>query len=440
MKAIRFDGIRAFYAILFGQLISTVGSGMTRFGLGIWVFVETGDASAYTILLFFAVLPIGLGSLIAGPFVDRLNRKYVMIVGNIVASLSTLIIAILFFTDVLALWHLYVALFVNGVANAFILPAFESSVPLIVPKEQLTRASGLTQLVQSFETILAPALAGLLVGLVGLGAIFLVDFVTFGASIVALLFCAVPQPQGKKKQDSLWGEFLFGVRYVGERPAFIYLMSIVTLAMFFLAGIGYGLVTPLVLTFATEEAAGFVVAGFGVGSLIGGILLAVWGGPKRRMHGMLAALAIAGIGMMLVGLRENAILMTFAFVIVGAAFVFMIGLNRVIWQVKAAPDILGRIFAMRVALGVGAQSLGILIAGPLAERIFEPAMGANGTLALSVGQWLGIGDGRGMALMFVLAGICVLIISFISVISPTVRLLEDRVPDYVAPKVESAIA
>lgn len=440
MKDNIFDGIRAFYAILFGQLISTVGSGMTRFGLGIWVFVETGDASAYTILLFFAVLPIGLGSLVAGPFVDRLNRKQVMIVGNVVASLSTLVIAGLYFAGVLALWHLYVALFINGIANAFILPAFESSIPLIVPKEQLERASGLTQLVQAFETILAPALAGLLVGLVGLGAIFLVDFVTFGASIVALVFSAVPQPKGKKKQDSLLGEFLFGVRYVRERPAFIYLMTFVTLAMFFLAGIGYALVTPVVLTFATEEAAGFVVSGFGVGSFIGGILLAVWGGPKRRMHGMLAALAIAGGGMMLVGWRESTVLMAFAFVIVGAAFVFMIGLNRVIWQVKAAPEILGRIFAMRVALGVGAQSLGILIAGPLAELIFEPAMATNGTLALSVGQWLGTGEGRGMALMFVLAGICLLIISVVSTISPTVRLLEDRVPDYIAPDVDPTTA
>ncbi|MEL6408399.1 MAG: MFS transporter [Chloroflexota bacterium] len=436
MKGNLFNNHRAFYAILLGQLISTVGSGMTRFGLGIWVFIETGDASAYTILLFFAVLPLGLGSLFAGPFVDRLNRKRVMVVGNAVASLSTLIIAVLFFADAMALWHLYIALFVNGVANAFILPAFESSVPLLVPKEQLERASGLTQLVQAFETILAPALAGLLVGLIGLGAIFLVDFVTFGASIVALLLSAVPQPQGKKKQNSLWGEFLFGVRYVRERPAFLYLMSFVTLAMFFLAGIGYALVTPLVLTFATEEAAGFVVSGFGVGSFIGGILLAVWGGPKRRMNGMLAALAIAGGATMLVGLRENTVLMAFAFVIVGSAFVFMIGLNRVIWQVKAAPDILGRIFSLRVALGVGAQSLGILIAGPIAEVLFEPVMATDGSLALSVGQLIGVGDGRGMALMFILVGISLIIISVVSALNPSVRLLEDHVPDYVEPQLD----
>ena len=140
----KLSGMRAFYALILGQLVSTVGSGMTRFGLGIWVLAETGDATAYTILLFFAVLPVGLGSLVAGPLVDRCNRRLVMIISNIIASLSTLIVAILFFLGSLDLWHLYIALFVNGIANAFILPALDSSVPLLVPRDQLDRASGMT--------------------------------------------------------------------------------------------------------------------------------------------------------------------------------------------------------------------------------------------------------------------------------------------------------
>lgn len=428
-----FKGSDAFYAIILGQLVSTVGSGMTRFGLGIWVFAETGDAAAYSILLFFAVLPLGLGSLFAGPLVDRLNRKLVLIVANAVASLSTLVVALLFFMDVLDLWHLYIALFINGVANAFILPALDSSIPLMIPKEQLGRAAGLTQLVQALETILAPALAGLLVGTVGLGAIFVADFVTFGASIVALILSGIPQPLRNDKSKSLWAEFAFGVRYIRERPAFLYLMGFVTIAMFLLPGLGYALVTPLILTFSTEEAAGLVVSAFGIGSFIGGGALAAWGGPQRRMNGMLLALAIAGIGTILVGWRESEPLMALGFLVIGASFIFMIGLNRVIWQVKAAPDVLGRIFSLRVALGVGAQSLGVLIAGPLAERVFEPLLVEGGALAGSVGQIIGVGDGRGMAFMFVLIGMALILLALVSAGSPSVRLLEDRVPDYSNP-------
>lgn len=429
-----FSGNRAFYAIILGQLVSTVGSGMTRFGLGIWVFAETGDAAAYSTLLFFAVLPLGLGSLFAGPLVDRLNRKKVMIAANVVASLSTLVVALLFFADTVELWHLYIALFVNGVANAFILPSLDSSIPLMVSKRRLGRAAGLTQLVQALETILAPALAGFLVGLVGLGAIFLVDFVTFGASIIALVLSAIPQPQRTEDPKNLWSEFAFGINYIRERPAFLYLMGFVTLTMFLLPGIGYALVTPMVLMFSTEQAAGLVVSGFGVGSFIGGIALAAWGGPQRRMNGMLAAMVIAGIGIMLVGLRESEMLMAFGFVVVGTSFIFMVGLNRVIWQVKAAPEVLGRVFSLRVALGVGAQSLGVLIAGPLAETIFEPLLVEGGALSNSVGAMIGTGDGRGMAFMFVLVGIALVAMAIASALAPSVRLLEDRIPDHIEPE------
>ena len=424
-----FTGMRAFQAIIAGQTVSTVGSGMTRFGLGIWVFTATNNAEAYSTLLFFAVLPVGLGSLFAGPLVDRLSRKGVMIVANAVASLSTLSVAGLYFADALQLWHLYIALGINGFANAFILPAVDSSIPLMVPKDQLGRAAGLTQLVQGLETVLAPALAGLLVGVVGLGALFIADFVTFGASILALALSDVPRPKVRGDRAGLWTEFLFGIDYIRSRPALVYLLAFVTFAVFLLPGLGYALVTPLVLTFSTEQVAGLVVSGFGVGAIVGSVALTSWGGPKRRMHGMLAAAALAGGATTLVGLRENAVLVAIAFVIVGASFIFMVGLNRVVWQTKAAPEVLGRIFALRVAISVAAQSTGIFIAGRLAERVFEPLLAEDGALAGTAGAIVGVGDGRGMAFMFVLIGVALLGLAVSSAMWPAVRLLEDRVPD-----------
>ncbi len=436
----KLSGMRAFYALILGQLVSTVGSGMTRFGLGIWVLAETGDATAYTILLFFAVLPVGLGSLVAGPLVDRWNRRLVMIISNIVASLSTLVVAILFFLGALDLWHLYIALFVNGIANAFILPALDSSVPLLVPRDQLDRASGMTQTVQAMEAILSPALAGFLIGFAGLGAIFIVDFVTFSASILALVLVFIPQPQRKVAEatSNLWQEFLFGIRYIRERPAFIYLMGLVTLTMFLLPGLGYAVVTPLILTFADEQALGLVVSGFGVGSLIGGILLTVWGGPKRRVDGILLGMFVAGLSAMLISLRESASLIGVSFIATGISFVFMIGLNRVIWQLKAAPEVLGRIFSLRVALAIGGQAVGILIAGPMVTFIFEPMLMEGGILVNNIGQILGTGVGRGMAFMFLVVGLVQVTIVAVSFFTPSIRYLEDRLPDYIEPDIQPA--
>jgi DHA3 family macrolide efflux protein-like MFS transporter len=434
-------GMKAFYALIFGQFISTIGSGITRFGLGVWVFTETQDTTAYTTLLFFAVFPIGLGALIAGPLVDRWNRRTVMMISDAIASLSTLTVAFLFFFNVLELWHLYIALFINGVANAFTRPAVDASVALLVPKEHLSRAAGLSQLVGALETILSPTLAGFMVGLFGLGAVFALDFVTFGVNILVLFFIAIPQPQRTatlQVAQNVWQDFIFGLRYVRQRPALLYLLALFTITMFLLPGIAYSLVTPLVLTFATEAVLGLIVSGFGVGSLIGGALMAVWSGMRRRMYGILVSMTIAGVAAVLISLQENAFLIGIGFVLTGISFVFIMGLSRVIWQTKVAPEVMGRVFALQIALGVGAQALGIMVSGPLATTIFEPLFMENGALVNSVGLLLGIGAGRGIAFMFMLVGTLQLLIVLVSAVTPSVRFLEEELPDYEMTAVEPA--
>lgn len=429
-------GMRTFFALALSYLIAYLGSGMTRFALGVWVFAQTGDAAAYTVLLFLAVLPVGLGSLVAGPLVDRWNRRRVLIGAYSVASLSILSVAALFFAGRLELWQIYLALFVNGIASAFVLPAFDASVPLLVPKAQLARAAGISQLVPALDTILSPSLAAFLFGLIGLGGIFAIEFVAIVVSIGILLALRIPQPSGGEGQEargSLWREFRFGVRYIAERPAFLFLLAFVTVLMFLVPGIGYALATPMLLSFTTPQVLGFTLSGFGFGSLLAGVVMSAWGGPRRRTSGMLAGALLAGLALVGVGAREAPLLSGVSFFVLGFAFITMVILNRVIWQSKAAPEVLGRIFALRVALGVGAQALGILIAGPLATQVFEPLLAEGGALAGTVGALIGVGPGRGMGLMYVLTGLLVVALAVVAYLTPAIRQLEDRVPDYEAP-------
>lgn len=435
-----FSGARSFYAITFGQFVSLVGSGMTRFGLSIWVLRETGDTTAYSALLFFAVLPVGIGSIFTGTLIDRWNRRVTMLIGNAVASLSTLVAALLFFSGALEIWHLFIVLTVNGLANAFVMPSMEASVPLLVGKEQLGRAAGISQMSMSLEVIISPALAGLLIASAGLGFIFIIDFVTFGASVLALALSAIPQPVYGSERRGLMGEFVFGLRYIAERRPFVYLMVFVTITMFFMPGIGYALSTPLALSIADERAAGLILSSFGAGALISGFLLTAWGGPKRRMNGMLAGLALAGVASVVIGLRESIVLVAIGVFFIGVTFMFMFGLNRVIWQVKAAPEVLGRIFSLRVALGIGAQSLGVLVAGPLAQHVFEPMMVEGGALAGSVGAFIGVGEGRGMALMYIITGLMLITLVIVSALTRSIRLMEDLLPDQTPTSEEQPVA
>lgn len=427
-----FRGERAFWAVSSAQLVSSVGSGMTRFGLSLWVLSETGDVTAYTALLFFAFLPIGLGSLIAGPLVDRLDRRRVMLVANALPSLSTLAVAGLYFTDRLEIWHLFIALFANGFANSFILPAFEASVPLMMPREKLGSAAGFTQMILALETIAAPALAGIVISLFDLGALFLIDFGTFAFALAALLTARIPNPDRGEdhEHEPIFRSFRTGLRYVRERTPLLRLFVLVTSLMFVNAGFGFALCTPLVMSFAGERAAGIVMSSFGVGALVGGALLATTGGPKRRMDGILLGLVLASLSSWIIAARENVWIVAFGVLAVGATFMFVMGLVRVILQEKVDPMILGRVASLRLALGTIAQVSGIALAGPVAEAFFEPLMVSGGALADSVGALIGTGDGRGIALMYGLIGASLLLVTAFAFASRRIRLLEDELPDY----------
>lgn len=427
----RLEGMRAFYALLAGQFISTMGSAITRFGLSVWVFSQTSSASAYTLLVFFATFSVGCGALIAGPLVDRWDRRRVMLVSDAIAAFSTLVIAVMYFTNVLELWHMYFAVCVNGVASAFSRPALDASIPLLVPKDGLTRASGLSQMTGAVEMILSSAMAGFIVGMFGLGIVFIIDFVTFGINMLLVMLTLIPQPQRdamRQAGTNIWQDFVAGISYVRLRPSLLYLLGLFTVTMFLLPGVAYSLITPLVLTFATEEALGLIMSGFGIGSLVGGMMIALWG-KRRRMPGILVGMTMAGLAAVLISVRESALLIGVGMFTTGISFVFIMGLSRVIWQMKVAPDVLGRIFSLQLAVGVGAQSFGALAAGALADRIFEPLLMSDGALGNSLGAIIGTGEGRGMAFMFMVMGAIQLVIVAISLLMPAVRSLEDRLPD-----------
>jgi DHA3 family macrolide efflux protein-like MFS transporter len=434
MKAIRrLQGMQAFYALLGGQLISVIGSGMTRFGLSVWILAETGNMSAYTTMIFFAIFPAGLGALFTGPFIDRWDRRKLFIGANLIASLAILAMAILFFTGSMTLWHLYLAMAINGMASAFISPAMQSSARLLVPKEKLNRASGLSQLLRPMETILAPSLAGFIVGAFDLEVVFIVDFITFIVNILILSLMSIPRPPRTAEQTgklNFWADLSTGIRYIRERPAFVTLLSLFTIIMFFLPGLAYSLVTPLVLSFESEKALGLILSAFGVGSIFGGVFLASSRGNRRRMNGMLTAMAFAGFAAILIGLWENPWMIGLGVFLTGLSFVFISGLNQIIWQIKSAPEVQGRLFALMGTLAVIGQSLGILIAGPLAGRVFQPMFTQDGLLADTIGVVIGVGAGRGIAFMFILVGLIVIGVALTSWLNPSIRLLEDHLPDH----------
>lgn len=404
-------GMTAFIVIWLGQVFSLLGTSMTRFALTIWAFQETGEATALALVGFFSFAPLVLFSPIAGALVDRWNRKLVMILSDLGAGLATIVILWLYVNGRLEVWHLYVAGAFAGVFESFQFPAFSAAMSVLVPKAQYGRANGLLSLAESAAAIAAPVLAGVLLGIIGIAGVMTIDIVTFTLAVAAVLMVVVPQPQrsadGAAAASNIWKEAIYGFVYIWRRKSLLGVQITFAISNFF-TSIGMVLIAPMVLarTASNELALAAVQSAMGIGGLAGGLAMTVWGGPKHRVHGVLLGfIGSSLLGLIPLGLGQN--VTVWAIGAFGLLFFIPItnASNQALWQAKVPPDVQGRVFATRRLIAQISGPLGLLLAGPLADRVFEPAMRPGGALHSLLAPFFGADHGAGMALLIVIVGI-----------------------------------
>lgn len=413
-----------------------LGTGMTNFALSFWIFQQTGEATALTWAIFFFMAPSVLFSPIAGAIVDRSNRKMVMIVSDLLAGMATIFLLSLLAADSLQIWHIYLVNLLAGAANAFQFPAYSAAVTMMLPKEQYGRAAGMLSLAGSASGILAPAFAGALLGPIGLVGIMGIDVATFLFAIFALFIVHIPQPEvtaeGRTGQGSLLQESAYGFRYIFERPSLLGL-QMVFFCINFLAMFGFAVMVPMILarTGNNEITLASVQSVGAIGGVIGGLLLSTWGGPRRKVNGVL-------IGMVGVSIFSQALMGVGQGVFIWATASFMgqfiipilNGSNQAIWQAKVAPDVQGRVFAVRRLIAQITAPLATALAGPLADNVFEPAMRPDGAWASLFGWLVGTGTGAGMGLMFVVTGLIGVAVGLGAYLFPVIRNAEDILLDH----------
>lgn len=425
-------GMVAFFAVWAGQLVSVLGTTMTAFALQIWVYTETGSVSSLALVSLAFALPATVVSPFAGALVDRWDRRWVMLGSDAVAGVATLLIAGLYATDSLALWHVYALVGVGSIGNAFQAPAWLASIPLLVPKAQLGRANGLVQLNDGLSLVMAPALAGVLLVWSGLGAVLVVDVTTFLVAISTLAVVRFPRPEqhGETETGSVFGDAVAGWRYIRERKGLFGLLWVYASVNFSLS-FGNVLFIPLVVAFASEAAAGGVLSAAGFGAISGSIAVSIWGGPKKKVRGTMAAIVGAGLGITISGLRPSLFLVSVSAFLLMAMVPIANTASQVLWQTKVPPAVQGRVFAIRRMISQAISPIAILLAGPLADNVFEPMLAPGGALAASVGSVIGTGTGRGVALMFIVTGLLTAIIGTVGYALPRVRNIETELPDHI---------
>lgn len=425
--------MRTFLVVWFGQVVSLLGSGLTNFALGVWVYEKTGSVTQFALISLFIALPTILISPIAGALADRWNRRRVMILGDAGAGLTTLAVALLLAFGRLEIWQIYLLTALSSIFNAFQRPAYISAIALLVPKQFLSRASGMTQLGEALAQLLAPMLAGALLVTIALKGIILIDFTTFLVALATLVLIRFPSSTtvNKAERNSLLQEAAYGWTYLTDRPGLLWLMLLFTAANFLVGAISV-LVTPLVLSFASPTVLGTIMTIGGLGMVVGSLAVSTWRGPKRQMNSVFGFMGLSGLCLIAAGLRPSVALMALA------AFLFFLSLpivrvsSQVIFQKKVAHNVQGRVFALNGAFVKASMPLAYLVAGPLADRVFEPLMAVNGPLADSVGRIIGVGAGRGISLMFVVIGFLLILLTIAGYQYRRLRRVEDELPDAVA--------
>ncbi|BAY86149.1 major facilitator superfamily transporter [Calothrix parasitica NIES-267] len=421
--------------IWIGQLASLLGSEMTNFALTIWAWEVTEQATPLSLILFFTQTPRIIAALFAGVLVDRMNRKKLMILGDLIAGFSTIAILILYLTKNLQIWHLYLSAAVNGLFGYLQTLAYSASLSLIVPKQHYSRATALNGIQMSGSYILAPALAGFFYTLMGLAGILAIDIFTFIIAISTLIFINIPQPKNNEVRHrnikSQWQELTFGFRYLFRYPPLIAIL-IFWLGNNLIDGMNFAILTAMILARSNNDSTilSTLLTTFGIGGLLGGVTISIWGGSKRKIHGLLTGSAIWKLGLLTLSLALEIRFKMIAAFVSGFSSPFPSSSNQAIWLSKVEPDIQGRVFAARFLIAQIPTSLGAAIAGLLADHFFEPAMKTGGILAPIFGNIFGTQTGAGMALMISILSICGALIAFFGYAFPLLRDVEKTIPDW----------
>ena len=423
--------MRAFYVMWFGQFISIFASRMTHFAITLWAWDLTGTATGLILVGVITFLPGVILSPFAGTLIDRWNRKLVLALSDLGAALSTVILLILFFTDSAEIWHLYATGALSSAFGAFQYPAYSAVVTTMVPKEQYARANGMRSVIGSASGIAAPLLA-----IVDIPTIMFIDLVTFAVAMITLLIVHIPQPQASPEAEegkgTIWGETVHGLRYILNRRSLVAIFLYFTVSNIH-SGFGYPMMTPMILAKTMDDSVilGMSYSAGSLGFLAGGLLMSIWGGPKKRIHAVNLSFILWGLtGAFLFGPSWSitfwligAFMMSFFNPVINSAYIAIL-------QAKVAPDLQGRIFGIENAITTVSFPLAQLLAAQLADRVFEPALMPGGALTSSLGPIFGTGPGAGMGLTIFIGGIIAVLTGAMGYVIESIREIETIMPDH----------
>ncbi|GAB3159256.1 hypothetical protein GCM10027290_63920 [Micromonospora sonneratiae] len=421
--------MRRFGLVAAGQIITTTGTALTNFAVPLWIYLETGSLARFALFAIISLLPGLLVAPVAGALIDRSSRRQIMLLASVAAGGAKAVMAGLLIADRAEVWHFYLLVGWLSVALAFQRLAFVSAVPQLVPKRYLGHANGLAQTATGLTQFLVPLIAVALLEAVGLRGIMIIDVVAYVFAIGVLLVVRFPRTLALQRREGIGEEIVGGLRYSWRRREFRAMLTFFAALNLFLFPVLY-LLSPLVLGFAElSEVAQIALTG-GIGAAVGGLVMLVWGGPRRfRMRAVLLGTLGIAVACVVTGLRPSLLVIGAGAFGMYLALGIVNGVYNTIIQTKVPPRFHGRVFALNQMVAWSTMPLGWGVIAPLATRAMEPLLMPGGALAPTVGAVIGVGPGRGIGLLYVAFGVCIALTALVSLRTRMLATFDDRVPD-----------
>jgi MFS family permease len=390
-----------FTALWAPQTLALTGRGLTTFALGVWVYERTHSATLFALLEAIAILPGIVAAPIIGWSVDRLGARRAMLMADASAVLVVLALEAVFYRGVASTATLYVIVTFGAILTCLRWPAYTALVTLVAPPAHVARAAALMQVGYAGQQVVAPAVAGMLLGVIGMNGVIGIDLRLSAVAFGSLLLMPIRTPA--IHDAHVWEDLREAWTLIGDRGLFRLAAYIV--ASYLFGGLVIALATPLVLTLAGPEALGFVLAAMGIGMLAGAVVASSLARPEGGIRRLLRYDAMLVTAMLAAFAGTTPVRMA----MIGFVFLFglagMIAEEQAVWQVRIPVAAQGRVFALRRAITWASLPVSYAIAGPLADHVFTPAMMPGGALAAWLGPVMGVGPGRGIALLFVCGGL-----------------------------------
>ena len=405
-----------FIPLWFGQALSLLGSQLVQFAIIWYLTQETNSATTLAIASMMGLLPQVLLSPFIGTWVDRGNRRLILIAADATVAIATLVLAILFASDLIQVWQIYIVLFIRAVASGFHQSAFGASVVLLVPKEHLARVQGFNQALYGGLNILSAPLGAYLLAVLPMQSILGIDVGTALFAISILFFIRIPQPErGEQAPSTFWQDFRAGFRYIITWRGLVILLGLVMVINFFFSATEP--LTPLLITNHFRGDAtqlGWWLSSFAAGNVLGGLILGAWGGFKRKIVTAQLGLILTGLSTMVLGVVPANLFWVgiAANVATGLLLPIINGSFGATLQATIAPDMQGRVFAFILSAAMLVSPLALIIAGPFAD-------------AFGIQTW------------FLIAGISCTLMGLLGFFSSDVMTMENKTnesPPHAAPK------